>query len=227
VITFCIVQMIKMMITCVATFTLCWLPFNILLVVSDRYNVYDYEHIEFVWFGCHWLAMSHAAQNPLVYIWMNARFRYGFRCVLGKCLPCLMPNIDHANGRSLANIFNTSQRKRMASQYYNCYSYSMADNAHSLICHPSKTSALVSRHRVSEESSQSCPKNSLQKRFSYASATSRLGSPTRLNGNGQALTFNNLNCHNSGEMVKSRSYNGEPMTRCGSMHSSVKDSNPL
>lgn len=82
--------MIKMMITCVATFTLCWLPLNIFVVIGDNYSsIYDYENIEYVWFACHWLAMSHASYNPVTYIWMNARFRYGFSMVMHKLCPCL------------------------------------------------------------------------------------------------------------------------------------------
>lgn len=81
--------MIKMMITCVATFTLCWLPFNTLIVVGDEYDeIYLYPHIKYVWFACHWLAMSHACYNPFIYIWMNSRFRDGFKYVL-RFLPCI------------------------------------------------------------------------------------------------------------------------------------------
>ncbi|CAG2163203.1 unnamed protein product, partial [Oppiella nova] len=82
-------KMIKMMITCVATFTLCWLPFNILIIVGDEYKeIYEYKDIIFVWFACHWLSMSHACYNPLIYIWMNGRFRDGFKYVF-RCLPCI------------------------------------------------------------------------------------------------------------------------------------------
>lgn len=78
-----------MMITCVAAFTLCWLPFNTFIVVADQYpDIYFFEHIMYVWFACHWLAMSHACYNPIIYIWMNSRFRDGFRYVL-RFLPCV------------------------------------------------------------------------------------------------------------------------------------------
>ena len=79
-----------MMITCVATFTLCWLPFNIYILFSDEFN--KYKHIEYIWFVCHWLAMSHASYNPFIYIWMNSRFRSGFQYVLHCCFPCCRSN---------------------------------------------------------------------------------------------------------------------------------------
>lgn len=212
--------MVKMMITCVATFTLCWLPFNILIVLGDRYNVYEYEHIEYVWFACHWLAMSHASYNPIIYIWMNARFRYGFRCVLGKCVPCLLPghSDDQAqNGRSMANLFSSSARKRLAnSQYYNCYSYAMADNVQSMVCAgsasvgstPNKSMLQVSENKRSPDSEQkSEPRRLSHKRYSFGCAAKpTITSP--LNGKPKPHSLSTQHC----EMVKSHSYNGERVT---------------
>lgn len=66
--------MIKLMIVVVMAFTLCWLPFNVLMVVGDQFpEVYMLPYINFVYFACHWLSMSHAAYNPLIYIWMNGK----------------------------------------------------------------------------------------------------------------------------------------------------------
>ncbi|KAL3225245.1 hypothetical protein MRX96_025928 [Rhipicephalus microplus] len=57
--------MIKMMIACVAAFLLCWLPLNLFIVVSEQYpSIYDVSGIGYMWFVCHWLAMSHACYNP-------------------------------------------------------------------------------------------------------------------------------------------------------------------
>lgn len=41
----------------------------------------------YLWFACHWLAMSHSCYNPFIYCWMNARFRAGFCSVIGCILP--------------------------------------------------------------------------------------------------------------------------------------------
>ena len=71
--------MVRMMITVVTAFTLCWLPLNALIVAGDQdTRIWQYKHIVYVWFACHWLAMSHAAYNPIIYCWMNNRFREGF-----------------------------------------------------------------------------------------------------------------------------------------------------
>lgn len=81
--------MIKMLILCVAAFTLCWLPFNVLLLVGDRYPaVYEYSHIELIWFAAHSLAMAHAAFNPLICITLNGRFRAGFLHLLNRFCGC-------------------------------------------------------------------------------------------------------------------------------------------
>lgn len=190
--------MVKMMIVCVLAFTLCWLPFNIIIILGDYYNVYEYEYIEYIWVATHWLAMSHAVYNPVIYITMNPRFRYGFRRVLGKCVPCLLPesNGQTANGRSMAIIFNSSQqRKRLASQY-NCYAYGKGNNSSSqamVHCQSARgNQLLLANHGANAESSR----HAAQKRFSCVPTNSSERGPTR---NGK------LNSHS--EMVKSQSYN--------------------
>ncbi|EDS44131.1 conserved hypothetical protein [Culex quinquefasciatus] len=38
--------------------------------------------LPYIWFAFHWLAMSHSCYNPIIYCYMNARFRSGFILVL-------------------------------------------------------------------------------------------------------------------------------------------------
>lgn len=79
-----------MMITCVTVFTLCWLPLNALQVIGDQYpEIYTFSYILYIWFACHFLAMSHACYNPVIYIWMNSRFRSGFKYIVSQMVPCL------------------------------------------------------------------------------------------------------------------------------------------
>lgn len=79
-----------MMITVVSVFTMCWLPLNALIVAGDEYDsVWQFPHIVYIWFLCHWLAMSSTAYNPLIYCWMNSKYRDGFRHVFRHLLPCL------------------------------------------------------------------------------------------------------------------------------------------
>lgn len=45
---------------------------------SEEFNLAKWEFIKYVWFILHWLAMSHSCYNPIIYCYMNARFRNGF-----------------------------------------------------------------------------------------------------------------------------------------------------
>lgn len=40
--------------------------------------------LPYLWFAFHWLAMSHSCYNPIIYCYMNARFRSGFIQVLHR-----------------------------------------------------------------------------------------------------------------------------------------------
>uniref|UniRef100_A0A182FIQ7 G-protein coupled receptors family 1 profile domain-containing protein n=1 Tax=Anopheles albimanus TaxID=7167 RepID=A0A182FIQ7_ANOAL len=71
--------MIKMMVIVVIVFTICWLPFNFLMLMKLESS---WELLPYFWFAFHWLAMSHSCYNPIIYCYMNARFRSGFILVL-------------------------------------------------------------------------------------------------------------------------------------------------
>jgi len=40
--------------------------------------------LPYVWFAFHWLAMSHSCYNPIIYCYMNARFRGGFLQIMHR-----------------------------------------------------------------------------------------------------------------------------------------------
>ncbi|XP_055343290.1 RYamide receptor-like [Paramacrobiotus metropolitanus] len=73
-------RMTKMMVVVVLLYVISWLPLNVYIVLSEQYGntMGCYRYIHFVWFACHWLAMSHATYNPIIYFWMNYKFRAGF-----------------------------------------------------------------------------------------------------------------------------------------------------
>ncbi|EDS27732.1 neuropeptide Y receptor [Culex quinquefasciatus] len=73
-------KMIKMMITVVAVFTGCWLPFNVFMLVPHLDP--EWPPLPYLWFLFHWLAMSHSCYNPIIYCYMNEKFRQGFRLLV-------------------------------------------------------------------------------------------------------------------------------------------------
>ncbi|XP_033211510.1 RYamide receptor isoform X2 [Belonocnema kinseyi] len=84
-------KMVKMMVTVVIVFTTCWLPFNVLiLVMESNQDLSGRPGFPFLFVALHWLAMSHACYNPVIYCWMNPRFRTGFLAALSR-----FPGVSH------------------------------------------------------------------------------------------------------------------------------------
>ncbi|KAE8748892.1 RYamide Receptor 1 [Frankliniella occidentalis] len=83
-------KMIKMMVVVVAGYTICWLP----VAWDTDTGLGEWKGLPPLWFCTHWLAMSHSCLNPLIYYWMNVRFRACYRVALAplaRCLPCVGP----------------------------------------------------------------------------------------------------------------------------------------
>ncbi|XP_052268187.1 RYamide receptor-like [Dreissena polymorpha] len=95
-------KMVKMMIVMVITYAVCWLPIHAIRLyeenIEDSEALYNSEHYQFTWTGFHWLAMSYACYNPIVYFWMNKRFRAGFKSMFFLCTHC-----KKGNGRSICS----------------------------------------------------------------------------------------------------------------------------
>ncbi|XP_070543855.1 substance-P receptor-like [Ptychodera flava] len=79
-------KVVKMMIFVLLVFAVCWLPLHIFLLLT-RYHLYLYarKHMQQVYLGIFWLAMSNSMYNPFIYCWMNDRFRRGFKRALRFC----------------------------------------------------------------------------------------------------------------------------------------------
>lgn len=78
-----------MMMTVVIIYGVCWLPLHTITLLGEyKASIYQFKYIQVLWNLCHWLAMSNSCYNPLVYCWMNVRFRAAF-ARLFKCCPCV------------------------------------------------------------------------------------------------------------------------------------------
>ncbi|XP_065318547.1 neuropeptide Y receptor type 2-like isoform X2 [Gordionus sp. m RMFG-2023] len=75
----------RMLIAMVAIFAFCWLPINLIHVVSGlRLKIIEWKYFVLIFFVCHVIAMSSTCYNPMIYAWMNENFRKEFKAVL----PC-------------------------------------------------------------------------------------------------------------------------------------------
>ncbi|XP_066582342.1 tachykinin-like peptides receptor 99D [Prorops nasuta] len=72
-------RVVKMMIVVVVIFAVCWLPFHVYFIVTSYLpEITNEPYIQEVYLGIYWLAMSNSMYNPIIYCWMNSRFRRGF-----------------------------------------------------------------------------------------------------------------------------------------------------
>ncbi|XP_053699148.1 RYamide receptor-like [Sabethes cyaneus] len=101
-------KMIKMMITVVLVFTVCWLPFNIFMLIPlDP----EWRPLPYLWFLFHWLAMSHSCYNPIIYCYMNEKFRHSFlhlvRSGAGRhcCKRSVRRRSDASNSTEMMQLF--------------------------------------------------------------------------------------------------------------------------
>ncbi|KAK6645153.1 Tachykinin-like peptides receptor 99D [Polyplax serrata] len=79
-------RVVKMMIVVVVIFMLCWLPFHIYFILTSHFpEVTQTSYIKEVFLAIYWLAMSNAMYNPIIYCWMNSRFRRGFKEIFRWC----------------------------------------------------------------------------------------------------------------------------------------------
>ncbi|KAH9517180.1 G-protein coupled receptor [Dermatophagoides farinae] len=65
---------IFMLALAVATFATCWAPINLYILLVDMRSV-KFNQVAFIM--CHWFAMSSVCYNPIIYCWLNEKFRNG------------------------------------------------------------------------------------------------------------------------------------------------------
>lgn len=71
-------KIVKMLVTIVVLFALCWLPLHAFILTVD-FNpdlIQDLEPLQIIYFVAHWIAMSNSFVNPIIYVFMNSNFRY-------------------------------------------------------------------------------------------------------------------------------------------------------
>ncbi|KAL7289374.1 hypothetical protein TKK_0016577 [Trichogramma kaykai] len=79
-------RVVKMMMIVVVIFAVCWLPYHIwFIVISLMPHVTTNSYAQEVYLAIYWLAMSNSMYNPMIYCWMNSKFRRGFLQFFSWC----------------------------------------------------------------------------------------------------------------------------------------------
>ena len=83
-------QIVKMFAIVVFIFMVCWAPYHIyFILVFHNPSITKTPYIGHIYLFFYWLAMSNSCVNPIIYYWMNSRFRAYFNQVL-CCIPCFL-----------------------------------------------------------------------------------------------------------------------------------------
>ncbi|KOX74516.1 Tachykinin-like peptides receptor 99D [Melipona quadrifasciata] len=97
-----LLRVVKMMIVVVVIFAVCWLPFHVYFIITPYFpEITNEPYIQEVFLGIYWLAMSNSMYNPIIYCWMNSRFRRGFAHFFSWC-PMVHVPVESTLSRSEA-----------------------------------------------------------------------------------------------------------------------------
>lgn len=73
-------QVVRMFIAVVSIFGICWLPYQAFYVYSfHNPAITSMTYVPHLYLIFYWLAMSNSMVNPLIYYWMNRKFRHYFQ----------------------------------------------------------------------------------------------------------------------------------------------------
>ncbi|KAH9409120.1 Neuropeptide Y receptor, partial [Tyrophagus putrescentiae] len=84
----------------VATFATCWMPINLYLFLVDSRVVHLQTEIFIM---CHWFAMSSVCYNPIIYCWLNEKFRNGAKQTIRAILSFARFPMAEKHGSNLTN----------------------------------------------------------------------------------------------------------------------------
>ncbi|XP_015781284.1 tachykinin-like peptides receptor 99D [Tetranychus urticae] len=80
-------KIVKMMIVVFVIFAVCWLPYHGYFLLTHHFpEMMEADYVQQIYLIIYWLAMSNSMYNPIIYCWMNSRFREGFKKIF--CCLC-------------------------------------------------------------------------------------------------------------------------------------------
>ena len=93
----------------VTIFMVCWAPYHIYFIYSyHNPSITKMSYISHIYLGFYWLAMSNTCVNPIIYYWMNQRFRAYFDMIL-FCVPRVLKRATSGNWRSEHSLTRISR----------------------------------------------------------------------------------------------------------------------
>nr|BAO01084.1 neuropeptide GPCR A34 [Nilaparvata lugens] len=110
-------KVVRMFSIVITIFALCWLPYHgyFIYAYHDK-SVTESKYVQHLYLGFYWLAMSHAMVNPIIYFWMNNRFRVYFKYALCRCCSNQYPHdleLTNADCISRSRSGGTKRQKHL------------------------------------------------------------------------------------------------------------------
>uniref|UniRef100_A0A336K3G4 CSON002393 protein n=1 Tax=Culicoides sonorensis TaxID=179676 RepID=A0A336K3G4_CULSO len=105
-------KVVRMFIIVCTIFGICWLPYQLFFIYAyHNHKFTSSSYAQHMYLGFYWLAMAQSMVNPIIYYWMNGRFRVYFRKAI--CCCCIhffnTPAIKPTKTKKLEGILSKKQ----------------------------------------------------------------------------------------------------------------------
>ncbi|XP_043672319.1 tachykinin-like peptides receptor 86C isoform X1 [Vespula pensylvanica] len=106
-------KVVKMFISIVTIFAICWFPYQGFFIFVYHYKEFiQSSYVQHVYLSFYWLAMSNSMVNPIIYYWMNNRFRVYFQLIICKCCCALdRTNVNSPQMREFIELHRSDQER--------------------------------------------------------------------------------------------------------------------
>ncbi|XP_059617778.1 tachykinin-like peptides receptor 86C [Phlebotomus argentipes] len=146
-------KVVRMFIIIVTIFAICWLPYQLFFVYAyHNKQVTSKIHAQQMYLAFYWLAMSNAMVNPLIYYWMNGRFRVYFQEIICYC--CL--RVWKAHNKGADNVPGILGRRNSQSDF--ARTKSCRPKSVSMQWHQTMPANIRARHLNPSGNQQASPK---------------------------------------------------------------------
>ncbi|XP_055325493.1 tachykinin-like peptides receptor 86C [Sitodiplosis mosellana] len=115
-------KVVRMFIAVVTIFGICWLPYHLFYVYSyHRPHITSSNYVPHLFLAFYWLAMANSMVNPIIYYWMNRRFRHYFQKIMCFCCFHLWQQNELLKSETvyMPNSMSIERRSKSFRQRYN------------------------------------------------------------------------------------------------------------